>query len=478
MFKYKSLALGFTALLLVVAVAACEKDKGDNDDGDDNSQAVAPTVLSTFPAANAVNVATNSNVIVRFSEAMNASTITTANFTVTGPGATPVNGTVTYDAVNHVADFLPSPALAGSTLFTATISAGAKDTGGNSLASPFSWSFTTGTGADVTPPTVTNENPRDLATSVAINQTVSATFSEQMDSATVDTTSFTLMDGVTSIPGSVSCPGTTATFNPTSDLPPGTTITARITTQVRDLANNAMAADFVWTFDTGTGVANGPAGVVLGTAGNFVILAKSGVSTTGTTAVVGDVGLSPYDQTGLTGFSETMDATNEFSTSSYVTGSLFAADYAPPTPTIMTTAVLDMETAYNDAEGRVLPDELNLGAGNIQGMTLAPGLYKWSTDLSIPSAVTLAGGANDVWIFQISGDLLVGNGAIVTLTGGALPENIFWQVTGQATLGTTSDFKGIVLCLTAIILQTGAIMNGRALAQTAVTMDATAITEP
>lgn len=234
---------------------------------------------------------------------------------------------------------------------------------------------------------------------------------------------------------------------------------------------------FVGSFTTGTTEAAGPQPVDLGTSGNFVILAKTGVSTTGSTAVVGDIGLSPAAATFITGFGLTMDSTNAFSTSSLVTGKVYAADYADPTPANLTTAISDMQTAFTDAAGRTLPDFTELGAGDISGMTLTPGLYKWGTGVLITSGFTLSGGANDVWIFQIAQDLTVSNGAIVTLSGGAQASNIFWQVAGETTLGTTSDFKGIILCQTLIALNTGAVMNGRALAQTAVTLDASTITE-
>ncbi len=226
-------------------------------------------------------------------------------------------------------------------------------------------------------------------------------------------------------------------------------------------------------------VATGLLPVNLGTAGNFVILANSGVSTTGTTAVVGDIGLSPAAASFITGFGLIADSTNTFSTSSLVTGKIYAADYTPPTPAYMTTAVGDMIIAFNDAAGRTTPDFTELGAGDISGLTLVPGLYKWGTGVLITSAgVTLTGGANDVWIFQIAQDLTVNNSAIITLAGGAQSKNIFWQVSGQATLGTAADFKGIILSRTLISLNTGAVMNGRALAQTAVTLNATAITAP
>jgi hypothetical protein len=222
----------------------------------------------------------------------------------------------------------------------------------------------------------------------------------------------------------------------------------------------------------------GPAAVDLGSAGNYVILAKTGVSTTGASAFVGDIGLSPAAASFITGFGLTTDASNTFATSALVTGKIWAADYTAPTPTDLTTAVADMQTAYTDAAGRPSPDHTELGAGNIQGMTLAPGLYKWGTGVSIPSAVTLSGGPNAVWIFQIAQDLTVGNGAIVTLSGGAQASHVFWQVAGAATLGTTANFKGIILSQTQIVMSTGATLTGRALAQSAVSLDATTVSHP
>src|SRR3989344_4355991 len=186
--------------------------------------------------------------------------------------------------------------------------------------------------------------------------------------------------------------------------------------------------------------------VNLGTAGNFVILAKSGISATGTTLVVGDIGVSPVAASYITGFGLIADSSNTFSTSSLVTGKAYAEDYTPPTPTKMTTAVSDMETAYTDAAGRTLPDATELAAGDISGLTIAPGLYKWGTGVLINNGITLnCQNSNDVFIFQIAQDLDVGNGAIVTLSGGCQTKNIFWQVGGQATLGTTSNFKGNLL---------------------------------
>lgn len=222
-----------------------------------------------------------------------------------------------------------------------------------------------------------------------------------------------------------------------------------------------------------------PASVDLGTSGDFVILAKTGITTTGVTAITGDIGVSPASASVITGFGLSLDASGEFSTSSLVVGKVYAADYTDPTPTKMTTAISDMQTAYTDAAGRVSPDYTELHAGDVTGQTLTRGLYKWGTSLQISGGgVTISGSSTDVWIFQIAQDLIVANGANVTLSGGAQPANIFWQVAGQVTLGTTAQMKGIVMCQTQIAMNSGASLDGRALAQTAVTTDGNAIAEP
>jgi len=219
----------------------------------------------------------------------------------------------------------------------------------------------------------------------------------------------------------------------------------------------------------------GPTRVYLGKAANFVILSKSGITTTGTTSIVGNIGVSPIAATAITGFGLKLTSSRTYSTSSLVTGKVYAANYAPPTPAMLTTAVSNMQTAYTNAAGRTHPDHTELGTGNIGGRTLAPGLYKWSTGVTIPKSVTLSGGVNDVWIFQIAGGLTVSSGATVVLSGGAQAKNIFWQVAGGVSLGTTSHFAGVILCKTAITMKSGATLNGRALAQTAVTLIANKI---
>ncbi|MGB7211448.1 MAG: ice-binding family protein [Gemmatimonadales bacterium] len=436
-----------------------------------NSATAAPTVTATTPADAATGIALNTTVTATFSHAMAPATINTTTFSLKH-GVTAVPAAVTYSG--STATLTPTSSLDSNLAYTATISTGTADPAGAALATAKSWTFTTVT----TPPSVVSTSPINAASGVVRNASVTATFSRVMDSSTIDSMTFTLKAGVNPVAGVVSYTGTTGTFNPTGTLAANTVYTAAISTGATDAAGQHLAAIKSWTFTTVATSVSGPAVVNLGTAGNYIILAKTGVSTTGASSFVGDIGLSPAAATFITGFGLILDGSNTFATSSLVTGKVWAADYTAPTPSNLTTAVLDMQTAYTDAAGRVLPDFTELGAGNIQGMTLVPGLYKWGTGVSIPSAVTLSGGTNDIWIFQIAQDLTVGNGAIVTLTGGAQAKNVFWQVAGSATLGTTSQFQGIILSQTLISFNTGATMTGRALAQTAVTLNATTVTHP
>ena len=471
--KMLTIKMLFPVLLLAAVITGCGRSGGNSEgnNGEGSPDITAPTVIATTPADGAIGFAVNSAIIATFSEAMTPATVNNAAFTVSNG----VTGTVTYTGVT--ATFTPASNLAYSTTYTAAIGAGVKDAAGNAMAAAYTWTFTTGTAPDTTAPVVSSTSPADAATGVALNSSVNAVFSEVMSAATLTTATFTLKQGATPVSGTITYTGTTAALKPAGNLAAGAVYTATITTGVRDLAGNALAADKIWSFTTGTTTAAGPAPVLLGSAGNYVILAKSGISASGTTAVTGNLGLSPAAASFITGFSLIADATNVFSTSNLVTGQVFAADYADPTPANLTTAVLDMMIAYTDAAGRA-PDVTELGAGNIGGMTLVPGVYKWGTGVLIPTDVTLSGGPNDVWIFEIAQDLVMSSGARVNLSGGAQAKNVFWQVFGIVDLGTTSHFEGIALVQTAITLKTGATMNGRLLAQTAVTLDAAAVTQP
>jgi len=222
-----------------------------------------------------------------------------------------------------------------------------------------------------------------------------------------------------------------------------------------------------------------PETVDLGTASDYVIIAKTGISCTGSTQITGDLGISPAAASYITGFSLILDVTNTFSLSSFVTGKIFATDYADPTPINLSTAIRDMENAYSNAAGRLLPDFTELYTGDLTGKTLLPGLYNWTSPVVVgDGGVTISGSETDIWIFQIAQNLEIANGAIVTLDGGAKASNIFWQVAGQVTLGTTAAMKGIILSKTAVAMYTGATLSGRALAQTAVTIDANTVIVP
>jgi Ice-binding-like/Bacterial Ig-like domain len=432
----------------------------------------APTVLSVDPLNSATGVALNKHVALTFSEAMNPSTINATTFTLK-QGTAAIWGTVTYSGV--VATFTPVNSLGYSTVYTVVITTGAKDLAGNALVSNNTFTFTTVASTDVTPPTVLSTNPLDNATAVVLNHVVSVNFSEAMDPSTLTASTFTLKQGTTSVSGSVAYVGTIATFTTTNVLLASTVYTATVTTGAKDLAGNALVSSTVWSFTTGSDPA-GLAVVNLGTAGNYVILAKTAINNSPTSAITGDLGLSPAATSYITGFGLT-DATG-YATTPQVTGKVFAADMVTPTSDNLTTAVENMITAYNDAAGRPFPDFLELGTGNIGGLTLTKGLYKWTSTVTLPSDVTISGGANDVFIFQISGDLSVSNAVKVTLSGGVQAKNIFWQVAGQVTIGTTAHFEGIILSWAGITFQTGASFKGRALAETAVILDSNTVVGP
>jgi hypothetical protein len=232
---------------------------------------------------------------------------------------------------------------------------------------------------------------------------------------------------------------------------------------------------------SGGGAANSPPN--LGGAGGFAILSKTGISNTPTSDITGNIGVSPIGYAAITGFALTPtapSASTVYATSAQVTGQVFASDYhgnADSTKTMLTAAVGDMELAYTDAAGRA-PGTTELGAGNIAGMTLSPGVYKWGSALDIPTDVTLHGSSTDGWVFEIAQGLTMGPGARVVLSGGAQAKNITWQVAGAVTLNSTAHLEGIVLCQTAITLNTGATVVGRLLAQSAVTLDGNTVVQP
>jgi hypothetical protein len=329
----------------------------------------------------------------------------------------------------------------------------------------------------------------DTATSTNIGgnltgTVVTATFSQAMDPATIASSqpgalsTFTLKETTgtgTNVAGTVAMnpDNTVAFFTPSaSALSPNTRYSATVTTAAKSADGTAIGDSIAWNFTTNAVAFTAHAPVSLGAAGKFAILSKTGITDVYKSAVTGDVGTSPITGAAL------------HLTCGEVSGKIYVVDAAGPLPcaisdaTALTAAVGDMQTAYSNAEARVLPDFNELGAGEIGGLTLVPGLYKWGTDLLISTDVTLTGGPNDVWIFQVAGQLKQASATRITLAGGALPKNIFWQVADSASIGTTGHFEGILMGKTLAAVNTGASVNGRLLAQTAVTLQMNAVTQP
>jgi hypothetical protein len=416
----------------------------------------APPV-SVSPPNGSVGICPNTVIAATFPQAMDPTTITTATFTVS-PGVT---GTVTHDVTKKIFTFTPSANLGLSKLYTATITTGAKDPSGNALASNYVWSFTTAAVACTAPPppTVISVTPPNAAVGVCPNVVVTATFSEAMNPVTINTTTFTVA-GVT---GTVTLDGTgkISAFTPTSPLALNQTYTATITTGAQDVSGNALAANYVWSFTTATQACQ--TAVPLASAANFVILAGSTVTNTGPTIITGgNLGLSPGSA--VTGFPP---------------GTLTSPAVMHVTDPTAAQAQLDLTTAYNYAAG--LPNGAVL-PGDMSGLTFTPGLYKTSSTVMLSAGnVTLdaQGNANAVFIFQVGSTLTTLGSTQVILAGGAQAKNVFWQVSSSATLGTNSIFKGTIMSLQAVTLDTGANLVGRALARNAaVTLDSSTVTAP
>jgi len=333
----------------------------------------------------------------------------------------------------------------------------------------------TGDEADITAPTVVSTVPANGALGVAVNSSFSATFSEAMKASTISSVSFTAA-GALPIAGLVVIVGNTAVFAPVVALANNTNYTASISTAATDLAGNALAATKTWSFHT---VSLQPP-TYLGTSSGFAILAKSGITNVplSTSLVTGDIGVSPIAAAAITGFALALDGSGTFSTSALVTGKVYAADYAFPTPGMMTAAVSAYEASYTDLSGRPNPDFVELNAGDISSLTLGPGLYKWSTVVLMNDDVTLNGGPNDVFIFQMSQGFTIAADAHIILTGGVQAKNIYWAAFGVVSMGTNSHLEGTVLSQTSITLTQGASVNGRLFAQTNVTLDQNTITKP
>lgn len=433
-----------------------------------SSDNTLPAVSLTSPANTATNVAINCQLAATFSKAMNPATLTSSTFTL-AQGSLSVTGMVSF--VSGTAIFAPATNLLTNTTYSASLTTGVMDLDGNALATNFVWSFTTGSSTDTNPPTVLVVAPMDMSTNVALNQTVSATFSKFMDPSTITTNSFTLTGpGSNNVTGTVAyaAAGQIASFTPATDLAPDTTYTNTITTSTTDLAGNTLATDAVWTFTTGTAEETNLMSIPLGAASSFAILATAAISG-GANQINGDVGLAPGSAQGIA--------------PSEINGTIHVNDPAA------IAAQASLLAAYNKAVNRSVNAQ-NL-EGNLGGLTKTPGLYVNSSSTGITGSGANAiltldaqGDANAVFVFKMASTLITTAGTSIVLAGGAQAKNIYWQVGSSATLGTTTIFKGNILAFVTITVNSGSTVDGRLFAGSggnasgAVTVQSSTVTVP
>jgi hypothetical protein len=358
-----------------------------------------PTVIANSPATDATGVPVTSPVIITFSESIDCSTFNSATFTLKNNGTT-VGGTVSCNGA--VITVTPLSNLEDNTTYTATITTGVKDLAGNAMASNYIWSFTTGQAPDTTPPTVISVSPANGATDVSISTTVTATFSEAMDPSTINTTTFTLSNGGP-VSGTVTYTNTTATFTPSSPLAANTVYTATITTGVKDLAGNTMAANYIWDFATGTPDTTLPTVISV-------------------TPVNGASGVAD-DTTVTATFSEAMDPstinTSTFTLNSNISASILGKG-------LSSSAVISGTVTYNDTTATFTPlSPLALNA--IYTATITTGVKDLSGN---------AMAANYIWTFDTSTGLPDLEPTTVAL--GSSPDYISYTVVNNGTAGATN----------------------------------------
>lgn len=411
MHKSKKYTLWFVAVLMTVFMYGCGEGNGKWSAAGGAADTTRPTVTAVTPLNNATGVAINRNVTATFSEAMDAATISTSTFSLACPAGTPVTGVVTYVASSKAATFNPTGNLPVSTVCTATITTGAKDVAGNALASSFIWTFTTGVTTDTTAPTVSSTVPATGATGVATNTQITATFSEDMDPATISGTTFTLVNttlGGTAVAGNVtySVGSKTAIFTPTSPatLPASTLFTGTITTGVKDLADNAMTANYTWTFTTGaasdttapTITSKNPADGATGICTNKLINAT---------------------------FSEAMDPTTITTATFTVSGVVGTVAYDAPTMVATFTPVTPATLAANTLYTVTMTNEVKDVAGNALAAnnvwSFTTGTSTCTAPVSLGSAAPFGGIGGNAGLTN-EGDSTVVNGDVGTTAASTL----------------------------------------------------------
>jgi hypothetical protein len=481
----------FTFFLLIFLATGCEKVREDV-----GIIGICPMVISTNPINNATNVSLNTKITASFNEGMNASTVNTVTF-ILKQGTTMVVGTVTYSGTTAI--FSPSINLLPNTIYAATITTGVKDSMGTAIQNNYTWNFTTGTSVDLTPPIVTSTDPANGATSVVLDTKIAATFSKPMDPSTINTMTFIITQGVNTISGTVTYTDTTAVFSPSANLTPNTVYTATITTGAKDLAGNALVINYVWSFTTGQSLSRPALGIdsIFGVFGGSAGITNQGLNTiinNGSISTTGASTLVTGFHDGTTGDVYTETPLNKGD----VTGRIYTAPPAPGTATsfaIATQGLIDATNAYNSISPASKPGGTDPGAGELGGLTLAPGIYKSASgtfkitngDLTLDAK----GDANAVWIFQTAAGLTVGiagpaGARSVTMINGGSPNNVFWYVGSAATIngagggimvGTIIASAGVTFSTAGNSVQT--VLDGRAISLNAsVTMVNTTINVP
>jgi len=428
--------------------------------------------------------------------------VNASSFTVACPSGTPVVATITYDATSRIATLQHAAAFPISTTCVAKVSTAAQDTAGIALATDYAWSFTTGTSADTTAPSITlTRSPAAGSTTVCLSKSVNVTFSEPMDPTTITATNFYVSGPA---PGNVLVPGAitydvlsnTATFAVTN--PPGftatTLYTTTVTTGVRDLAGNSMAANDTATFTTNTLACTPVETVTLGTIATYGAFGGgAGTTNSGINTVVnGDLG-STAACTLFTGFH---DASNVYTETTLnigeVTGDIYCGPPAPGTTqklAIATQAAADALITYNALAAKT--PTITLNTGELGGRTLLPDTYRpaASTLLLSTGNLTLnaAGDADAVWVFQIPTSLTIGEVATprsVLLINGAQAKNVYWQVGSAARIENSSAMVGTIIARAGVTISTAGqtiqtTLAGRAIGLDAsVTMVNTTVTVP
>ena len=449
-----------------------------------------PLVLTTSPTPNETGVVLNKIVSATFNMPMDPATINTSTFTLK-QGTTTITGVVTYSG--NTALFTPNANLTANTVYTATITTGAHNMAGVALASNYVWNFTTGA---IVAPRVILTDPFNTETGVLLNKVVTATFDMAMDPLTITTSTFTLKQGTDVILGSVSYSGNMASFTPNNPLLANAVFTATITTGAKNVAGVAIANNYVWTFKT-INSSNAPD---LGSASPFGAFGgNAGITNQGINTVINGSIATTAASTLVTGFH---DATAIYTETPLnvgnVTGAIATAPPMPGTATsfaIAQQALLDANAAYLSISPASMPGGIDPGAGELGGLTLAPGIYKSDSGTFNISNGNLTldaqGDPNAVWIFQTASGLTVGiagpTGAkSVVLINGALPKNVFWYVGSTATIngagggtmvGTIIANSGVTFSTAGNAVQT--VLNGRALSLvSSVTMVNTTINVP